>query len=173
MLELFAQFAGPPVDPPSGILSTLLPILGCVILVIVTYAIARHGPRIAWSLFCVLTCILLAFLCVRSYFFIDSWEAPFASFDSGVGQCTLRFLNNMADQWRYVATDIGNWSNLPSLLEFSLDTHDSVTLDFPHWFLIVLFVALTAIPWIRWRFSLRTLLIVMTLLAAMLGLAIL
>jgi|tagenome__1003787_1003787.scaffolds.fasta_scaffold20707841_3 hypothetical protein len=170
MLELFAQFSGPPADPPCGFLTTLLPILGVALLVIVTYAIIRHGPRIAWSVFCVLTCILLASLWVRSYFVLDSWEAPSANFDSGVGQCTFSFLNNVADQWRYVAVDVGNWSNLPSLFAFSLDTHDSVTLDFPHWFLVALLAAFSAIPWVRWRFSLRTLLIATTLVAVVLGL---
>jgi hypothetical protein len=170
MPELFAQFAGPLADPPGGILTSLLPILGGVMLVIVTYAITRHGPRTAWSVFCVLTCILLASLWLRSYFVIDSWEAPSTTFDSEVGQCTFSFLNNMADQWKYLAVDVGNWSNLPSLFEFSLDTHDSITLDFPHWFLVVLFTAFTAIPWVRWRFRLRTLLITTTFFALLLGL---
>jgi hypothetical protein len=40
---------------------------------------------------------------------------------------------------------------------------------FPHWFAVVITVILAAAPWMRWRYSLRTLLIAMTLLAALLG----
>jgi hypothetical protein len=41
----------------------------------------------------------------------------------------------------------------------------------PHWFPTLLFGALAAVPWIRWCFSLRTLLLVTTLVAIVLGLA--
>jgi hypothetical protein len=40
----------------------------------------------------------------------------------------------------------------------------------PHWFVTLLFIALAAIAWIPGRFSLRTLLIAMTLVAVVLGL---
>jgi hypothetical protein len=48
------------------------------------------------------------------------------------------------------------------------------TLILPHWFGIMFFAALTIAPWICWskRFSLRALLIGMTLVAALMGLAI-
>jgi hypothetical protein len=42
----------------------------------------------------------------------------------------------------------------------------------PHWFLVVSIVMLGAAPWIRRSFSLRTLLIATTLIAAVLGLAV-
>jgi hypothetical protein len=44
----------------------------------------------------------------------------------------------------------------------------------PHWFLVLLAAALAIAPWIKelkWRFSLRTLLLAMTLVAIVLGLA--
>jgi hypothetical protein len=43
----------------------------------------------------------------------------------------------------------------------------------PHWFLVVGFAVLSAVPWIEhihWRFTLRTLLIATTLVAIVLGL---
>jgi hypothetical protein len=43
-------------------------------------------------------------------------------------------------------------------------------LMFPHWFLVLLSAAFATAPWIRWRFSLRTLLIATTLVAVVLGL---
>ena len=47
-----------------------------------------------------------------------------------------------------------------------------VAISTPHWFVTLLFALFAAIPWIRrkWRFSLRTLFIVTTLVAVMLGL---
>src|SRR5438105_2942997 len=39
----------------------------------------------------------------------------------------------------------------------------------PIWILVSATLALAAIPWLQWRFSLRTLLIAMTLVAAILG----
>lgn len=47
-----------------------------------------------------------------------------------------------------------------------------VTIFVPHWFLLLLYAALAFVPWLPWstRYSLRTLLIVTTLVAAVLGL---
>ena len=42
----------------------------------------------------------------------------------------------------------------------------------PIWGAVLLAAALAAAPWLRWRFSLRTLLIVTTLVAVVLGLAV-
>jgi hypothetical protein len=39
----------------------------------------------------------------------------------------------------------------------------------PHWFLVAMSASIAALPWIKWRFSLRTLLIVMTLFALFFG----
>jgi hypothetical protein len=42
----------------------------------------------------------------------------------------------------------------------------------PHWFPAAAAVTVAAVPWLRWRFSLRTLLIATTLVAVVLGLAV-
>jgi hypothetical protein len=42
----------------------------------------------------------------------------------------------------------------------------------PNWSLCVLSIACGALPWLRWRFRLRTLLIATTLMAVVLGLAV-
>ena len=39
----------------------------------------------------------------------------------------------------------------------------------PHWLLVLLTATLAVVPWIKWRFSLRTLLIATTLVAVVLG----
>src|SRR5262245_16886677 len=46
----------------------------------------------------------------------------------------------------------------------------TVGISFPHGYLVVAVAALAAIPWIRWRFSLRTLLFATALVAVVLGL---
>jgi hypothetical protein len=43
-------------------------------------------------------------------------------------------------------------------------------IQLPYWFLTLLFAATAGLPWIRWRFTLRTLLIATTLVAVLLGL---
>jgi hypothetical protein len=50
-----------------------------------------------------------------------------------------------------------------------------LTVDYatvPHWFLLMLAAGLAAAPWLRYRFSLRTLLIATTLVAVVLSLAV-
>jgi hypothetical protein len=42
----------------------------------------------------------------------------------------------------------------------------------PHWFVLCLLLVSAAVPWLRWRFSLRTLLIATTLIAVVLGLVV-
>jgi hypothetical protein len=48
-----------------------------------------------------------------------------------------------------------------------IDQFDHVV--FPHWFPIVLFLAFAVLPWLRWRFGLRALLLATTLAAVGLG----
>jgi hypothetical protein len=45
-----------------------------------------------------------------------------------------------------------------------------VCVAFPHWLLLLPLVILTVAPWLNWHFRVRTLLIVTTLVAALLGL---
>jgi hypothetical protein len=42
----------------------------------------------------------------------------------------------------------------------------------PYWLLLLLATTITATPWIKWRFSLRTLLIVTTLVAVTLAIVV-
>jgi hypothetical protein len=41
----------------------------------------------------------------------------------------------------------------------------------PYWSAVLMLVSMSAVPWMRWRFSVRTLLIGMTLVAVILGIA--
>jgi hypothetical protein len=42
----------------------------------------------------------------------------------------------------------------------------------PHWVIVIVTASMMAAPWLRWRFSLRTLLIATTLVAVVLGAAV-
>jgi hypothetical protein len=59
-----------------------------------------------------------------------------------------------------------------SWLGFRLQFKTSlVVIVLPHWFLVLMTTVFTTIPWIHWpeRFTVRTLLVAMTLVAAVLG----
>lgn len=48
----------------------------------------------------------------------------------------------------------------------------STVIYFRHWFPVMIFATAAALPWLPWRFSLRTLLIATTLLALVVGLVV-
>jgi hypothetical protein len=129
-------------------------------------------------------CLLLIALWVRSYDVADFVWGPVHStraftFDSIRGRLVL-------------TTSIAPPGTSPMPLEYGSDRGGRDFLDFkgnvlgfylwrdafsvmiviPYWFLALATAALTATPWLRWRFSLRTLLIGMTVVAVVLGLAI-
>jgi hypothetical protein len=52
-----------------------------------------------------------------------------------------------------------------------LVTSTSSQFGIPYWLLVLLTARIATVPWLKWRFSLRTLLIAVTLLAVLLGLA--
>jgi hypothetical protein len=59
----------------------------------------------------------------------------------------------------------------PSLLGFHFQrAQQESTVHVPYWFPVLITGALTLLPWIRWRFSLKTLLIAATVIALALGL---
>jgi hypothetical protein len=151
--------------------------------------------RIAWSVGWGIVAVLLIALWVRSYWWYDGlylYDKPgvvngettanvtgIASIVSASGQLSCTKGDGLLD-WR------GYWSprvtTRPRSLDPSLVSHwfqwthvDPTTLfiQSPYWFLTLGFVVLAVGPWIRklpWQFSLRTLLIATTLIAAMLGL---
>jgi hypothetical protein len=149
--------------------------------------------RIAWSVAFGIACVLLIVLWVRSY---SSWDTISYStapppedeedqvprqvdFESWQGVCSVyseqlsswepaTFLN----RWQYTTKAPPAW--LPQThWSFEYGPADERhEIKVPHWFLFVSFAALALLPWIRWskRFSLRTLLVAITLVAIVLGL---
>jgi hypothetical protein len=152
--------------------------------------------RIAWTVFCGLACVLLVVVWVRSYWRIDS-ATMWISGHGQVGalslkqRLTISYVNEslFSDRWRdrlesqswrvysntiedeFSGSEIGAHSGLPKNQSFVFQNFggNGYRVVIPHWFLILLGTSFATIPWLRWRFSLRTLLIATTLIAVMLG----
>ncbi len=142
--------------------------------------------RIAVSAVCLMMFCLLLALWVRSYWWMDTLDGPW--FNTGIRrvqskQGQLVFVTNIP------RPILSNWHHTTDkILEGSVPISwhrkwrwDSSALgigvSFPHGLLILLSAIVVAVPWlpwnrIRWRFSLRTMLIVTAVVAAILGLGV-
>ena len=135
--------------------------------------------RLAWSVVCIVLCVLLLELWLRSYWWGDriaGYCSNVRQFElySEVGSFALIFWNS--DQ--HFAPDFQSYrmtepaERWPLGLVFSDDPTDGISVSFssPYWLAVVGVLILIAAPWFKHRFSLRTLLIATTLVAAMLAL---
>jgi hypothetical protein len=139
--------------------------------------------RIAWSVACGFLCLLLIALWVRSYWYVEKVLCSFSGdvfvyvgSAPGVLGCTLLdeeyvdpwiVYKQPAEEWRARGGD--RW------LEQSWGGFNfaHANLMAPYWFWLLMPAILAAAPWL-WRsnrYSLRTLLIGITVVAAVLGLA--
>jgi hypothetical protein len=136
--------------------------------------------RIAWSVVWGLAAVLLIVLWVRNYWVVDELTAPvttqhFITSGSvpgavaigwGKGTRNWKIIQPLTQDWRDATGD-----DVPSPVWFGVTRRGGfVAVWMPSWFLILVFAMLAAAPWIRWRFSLRTVLIATTLVAVALGL---
>jgi hypothetical protein len=138
--------------------------------------------RIAFSATCLIACVLLIALWVRSYWIGDNIRLPASEARVNVYSVRGTFSTSVyrvpispPRGWEWESTPIG--SMLPVFgLRRSWSYHSDGPLRylvFPHRFLVLMFAMLAAVPWLPWwskRFSLRTLLIATTLIAVVLGL---
>src|SRR4051794_10853605 len=149
--------------------------------------------RIACSATCLVACVLLIVLWVRSYWTWDILSySPYIDVDSNADEEEREVY---FESWRGVCSvytdELGEWEPAPFFerwehtikappvwlpqkqwsLQFSKPgtRHECKV---PHWFAVVLFTILATLPWVRWRFTLRTLLIATTLVAVVLGLVV-
>jgi hypothetical protein len=136
-----------------------------------------RGLRIAWSVEFGILCVLLIALWVRSYWSIDVLTGPdisnrlivLNSNSSGITLASYESAHPAISSWRITA--LSPLTSRRSNFLFTIAKGPQVYgVQMPHWFAATLFTALAAAPWIRFRFSLRTLLIVTTLIAVGLGL---
>ena len=145
--------------------------------------------QIAWSLACGIVCLLLIVFWVRSHYWVEQVFVPvtrssFVSVGSmpnrfGVGLThqspngtlstlsmpTMEWLAAMYEETSTPQTD-AFWSDA---MTFSISADGMIM---PYWFGVLLSAAFGTAPRLRWRFSLRTLIIATTLVAVVLGLAV-
>ena len=149
--------------------------------------------RIGWSAGCAIVCLLLIVLWVRSYWHeanslsigdsASYYDRQNRSFSAASWKGAFHF--NRVDPrarlpWKPVRTGIqASEVRLPDhfakggILGFGLATKElSSDVRVPCWSTVLLASMIAAAPWLPWRFSLRTLLIVTTLVAVVLGLAV-
>jgi hypothetical protein len=142
--------------------------------------------RIVFSAVCGVACVLLIALWVRSYRTVDLILWPVTSSMPSIvesihgtwyvakydcaGPISERIFQTMPirDE-KLVQIDLHNFAPHGFACSFAANSYSAYV---PQWFPILVigvFGILTAVPWPPWRFSLRTLLIVTTLVAAVLG----
>ena len=139
--------------------------------------------RIAFSVVCGIACVLLIVLWVRSYKSEEWWQGHLIGdqnfvLTSVTGHVNLStmYMAHARLLWgilsRSKESSGGQLSPMwPRGSQFGLKREsDHFDVVVPHWFAVLSFAALATIPWLRWQFSLRTLLIATTLVAVVLGL---
>lgn len=142
-----------------------------------------NNLRIAISVICLVACVMLSGLWVRSFWYRDQidrgWATGCVHCRSDYGQLQLYTAKNtppsrVASGWYWKSVP---YSRAPSFRRIvaSESNNFGFYLDrvvIPFWFPVLFSGAVVAANWVRLstRFSLRALLIVMTLVAIMLGL---
>jgi hypothetical protein len=133
--------------------------------------------RIAWSVVWGILCLLLIVLWVRSYSSYDFVKVmPTAGLVSGVGVVMADtvdhhwFHNSLLETESVRHNDIderrsGFWG-----FGYNIWQDGDWQVWAPHWFVVIITVCVGAAPWWSLRFSLRTLIIAMTVVAVALGL---
>ena len=139
--------------------------------------------RIAFSAACGVLCLLLIVLWVRSFWYADD-IARFQNgnmylIESAWGSLRPVFSNKEApvNQWYFSSERVTDNGNPFAHATFGWDAKDFPTYFMayvPHWLVALLFATAAAAPWMHWskRFSLRTLLIAVTVVAVLLGLVV-
>lgn len=132
--------------------------------------------RIAVTASCLTACVLLITLWVRSYWRFDVVQGQLtkgrfgraASYSGGVfvGSTEFNGLSAEFRKWDGVSLPAEDGEHL---WKTSMLPREGTSIVVPHGVLLLLFATAAALPWIQWRFSLRTLLIATTLVAFGLG----
>jgi hypothetical protein len=128
--------------------------------------------RIAWSAVCGVLCLLLIVLWVRSYPQIDTLDNLYG-YRIDVKQGKLVLGERVQPPIGSIPKTLPLTAAVTQFLVAIAPTRVVVVASIPLWILVVIGSSLTPAPWIRhlkWRFSLRTLLIGMTVVAVALGL---
>jgi hypothetical protein len=139
--------------------------------------------RIAFSAISGIACILLCVLWARSYWRFDVINGQYSRSIVSVESIPGRILFSKCDSPTLVPTMVDldsfpfDYSPQDDMLiterlgfGYSNWSRQDPGILIPHWFFIAIFATLSSLPWLRWRFTIRTLLIATTLVAVVLGL---
>jgi hypothetical protein len=140
--------------------------------------------KIASSIACGILCLLLVALWVRSYEFKDSiWLSGTShglQINSLTGHFAVYIVARASPTSQFVPSKTthdqisGRWVELfdKNVLGFYFGRNGrELRIDVPHWFCVLVIAMVGVVAWrVEWRFSLRTLLIGMAVIAAVLGL---
>ncbi len=135
--------------------------------------------RITFSATCLIACVLLIALWVRSYWWTDVAGSPvgrtYFGFRSDCGVIMAGVSEAYNSVWilHVAATEENEQETIDyGVLGFGyFDLGDGFSfLQIPYWSVVLLAAMLAVVPWLRYRFSLQTLLIATTLIAVVLGL---
>jgi hypothetical protein len=132
--------------------------------------------RIGWTVLCGIACVLLVVLWVRSYWWSDQFNVNAYDFHVGgasvPGIVGVRLeLGITPKSWR-TSIPVDEMTLLPNSGWYLDVRSDAMELNVPYWFAVLLTATLTAVSWLPWRstrFSLRTLLLALTVVAVVLG----
>ena len=134
--------------------------------------------RIAVTALSLTACVLLIALWVRSYWSDDMWHGYIsntrvATVGSIHGRAGVR-IETVDPMLNYHAIGFRSWPSgwigYPKKNKVNtVWTDDQFAVTVPYGLLVLLFATLAPIPWIKRRFSLRTLLIAIALIAVVLG----
>ena len=143
--------------------------------------------RIAWSVTCLIACLLLIAMWVRSYWVIEALgrgsRTPSETTKTTVfsNHGTLEFSRRtvqttqekfpVPDKWTY-GTVRPQFATKYKF--FWLLTNKEFMIQFPTWLPVILIAPAAAIPWLglKWKFTVRTLLLITTLVAVVMGLVV-
>jgi hypothetical protein len=139
--------------------------------------------RTSFSAICAVACLLLIALWIRSFWQVDTISGPAlpklkCGMISSQGRIIIVWSSQspFPSKWELVTQEVKEgrpffrqFENMFGFAVVSLSSEQEIIL--PHWFLVAITATCAVAPWLKWsrQFSLRTLLIGMTLVAAVLG----
>lgn len=136
---------------------------------------AARRLRIAWTAWWAIVCVLLVGLWVRSYwltdelsFRVDTLVAWGVSQPGGMQFCYLRDICSGKPEFEFQASRAQRIERKNPTFVVHFDRRFRYIAS-PHWCPVLLTATLTVLPWLRWTFSLRTLMVATSIIAIVMG----